>query len=528
MKTSDYKVLITTSGVGSRLGEATQYTNKALIAIGPKPVISYIIEAYPKETRFVITLGHFGRLVKDYLRIAYPQRSFTFVEVDPHQGRGSSLGFSMLQAEKNLQEPFIYHASDTIVKQRIPAPQKNWIGGFAGQGSSNYTSFNLLNGKIQKIMDKGILDPDYLHIGLVGVYDFRKFWKSLKKLYKNNTFKESLSDYHVLNDLIEDGTDINIQEFTTWYDTGNTEPLIKARQELGGSFYNLDKLDESIFIIDNKKVIKFYSDGSLVRQRVERAKVLKGLVPKIQLSSENFMSYSFIRGDLFADVANPVNFVKFMYWSFKNLWKPVGEVSYREFRSRCRDFYFNKTNDRISQFFKKKKIKDSENVINGLKVPKVSKMIDQIDFGWLSDAEQSNFHGDFILDNIIKTRNGFCLLDWRPNFGGLLKAGDIYYDLAKLNHNLIINHSVISRNLFEVRISGENINCDLLVKENLLQCQNVLFDFLSRKGYDLKKIKLLTSLVWFRSAPLHHEPYDSFLFYFAKLNLWRILNNKQL
>ena len=39
-----YKVLITTSGVGSRLGDLTNYTNKCLIRVGKKPAISYIVE----------------------------------------------------------------------------------------------------------------------------------------------------------------------------------------------------------------------------------------------------------------------------------------------------------------------------------------------------------------------------------------------------------------------------------------------------------------------------------------------------
>ena len=62
-----YKVLITTSGIGSRLGEITKYTNKALVRIGDKPCISHIIEKYPIESKFVVTLGYFADQVKDFL-----------------------------------------------------------------------------------------------------------------------------------------------------------------------------------------------------------------------------------------------------------------------------------------------------------------------------------------------------------------------------------------------------------------------------------------------------------------------------
>jgi len=93
---AEYKVLITTSGLGSRLGNLTDYTNKCLIRVADKPAISYIIESYPTNIEFVITLGHFGSHVKQFLELAYPNHKFTFVEVDKYKGEGSSLGYSIL------------------------------------------------------------------------------------------------------------------------------------------------------------------------------------------------------------------------------------------------------------------------------------------------------------------------------------------------------------------------------------------------------------------------------------------------
>ena len=44
---AEYKVLLTTSGLGSRLGNLTKFTNKSLVRVGDKPAISHIIESYP-------------------------------------------------------------------------------------------------------------------------------------------------------------------------------------------------------------------------------------------------------------------------------------------------------------------------------------------------------------------------------------------------------------------------------------------------------------------------------------------------
>ena len=47
MDASKITVLITTSGIGNRLGNLTKFTNKSLVRVGEKPSISYIIESYP-------------------------------------------------------------------------------------------------------------------------------------------------------------------------------------------------------------------------------------------------------------------------------------------------------------------------------------------------------------------------------------------------------------------------------------------------------------------------------------------------
>lgn len=220
-----YKVLITTSGTGQRLGEITRYTNKALVPLGERPVISRIIEGYPADTEFVITLGYFGSVLKDFLTLAYPKHKFKFIEIKPYEGPGSSLGYSMLQASRDLQCPFIFHASDTIVTSLIPTPDKNWVGGSKGDGSSLYRSFNVLNTKVHKMNDKGAVDPDFLHIGIVGIQDYQTFWETLKNRYTDNPNDSALSDVHVIESMLKNGSEFEVEQFDTWYDTGSVEGL---------------------------------------------------------------------------------------------------------------------------------------------------------------------------------------------------------------------------------------------------------------------------------------------------------------
>ena len=84
-------------------------------------------------------------------------------------------------------------------------------------------------------------------------------------------------------------------------------------------------------------------------------------------------------------------------------------------------------------------------------------MISNLDDNWLCNGIPSKFHGDFILDNIIETEDGFCLIDWRQNFSGRLDVGDMYYDLAKLYAGCEINFYIANQTSNRFSKIGDNI-----------------------------------------------------------------------
>ena len=205
-------------------------------------------------------------------------------------------------------------------------------------------------------------------------------------------------------------------------------------------------------------------------------------------------------------------------WADKNLWlRDLPEV---KFTNHCRYFYDTKTRKRIDAFLKKYG-SNGEHVINGIKVPPINKLLANVPWNFLCDAKSHQFHGDFILDNIIIQPDGhFKLLDWRHEFGdGLLESGDVYYDLAKMNHNLTVNHDIVCRDLYEIKIQKDNVRCDILRKDNLVKCNKVFIEEIEKLGYNVNKVEMLTGIVWLNMAALHHRPFDEFLFYYGKLKL---------
>lgn len=230
------KVLITTSGTGSRLGKLTAKVNKALVSINRRPAISYLIDSYPLETEFVITLGYLGLQVREALLRLFPRRKFHFITVSPYQGEGSSLGYSMLASKKLLNEPFIFHACDTIINQPVPPPDNNWAAGYQLTGdASQYRTLEVSGGQVLAVNDKGIGNSDYAHIGLVGVADYRAFWKHLGDLYQENPNNQALNDTDVINRLLERGHQFEFRLVDRWYDTGNPVALARTVKTLKDS-----------------------------------------------------------------------------------------------------------------------------------------------------------------------------------------------------------------------------------------------------------------------------------------------------
>lgn len=510
---ADYKVLLTTSGLGSRLGNLTKFTNKSLVRIGDKPVISHIIESYPQDVEFVVTLGHYGSHVHQYLTLAHSDRKIQYVEVDNYVGEGSSLLYSISLCEEYLQTPFIFHACDTILPKNYINDvdfSSNWSIGGSGENSQSYRTINAVNGKVASINEKGEQNFDYVYVGVSGIKDYQEFWKICKDTL--STVKTSdLSDCHVIREM----NNFNIVFVDEWYDIGNVDALKRTRSEIKGTVHVLDKEDENIFVFDDF-VIKFFYNKKICSDRVARTKNLKGLVPTLLGSTENFYKYQFVKADLLADSINLLKFIDLLSWSKQNLWIEKKDESYEE---NALSFYKDKTLKRIDKFLEKYNLEDTVDIINGIEVPSIKEIIEQIDFDCLIGNNPTGFHGDFILDNILINDDGFTLIDWRQDFNGSIDAGDMYYDLAKLNHNLTLNHRILADNHYKISCKDE-ITCDVYVKKSNLECQEYLQDFCYNNGIDYSNIKILSSIIWINMAPLHEHPLDMFLYYFGKYNLF--------
>lgn len=522
-----YTVFIPTAGTGSRLGGITKYINKSLVSIENKPTIARIMDMFPDDTEYVIAVGYKGEIVKEYLELACTDRKITVVDVYPYEGEGSGLGYTISCCREYLQRPFVFCSCDTLVAGNIPDLTHNWMGWDDRDNKQQYRTITVEDGMVKSINEKRGDAPegDKPYIGLAGIKDYDIFWQ---KMDEDSAVALLQGESTGLRALVENA-EVKAIKFA-WFDTGVTVELDATRRryhsEDGPNI--LPKADEAIWLLEDK-VIKFSNNEEFIKERVERSALLAGFVPKVTGYTKHMYSYEFVQGNVLSKCVSLPVFKQLLNTS-KIFWKEshLSSEEHRLFYSRCMDFYKEKTYKRVEQFFETFEKKDEPTVINHIWYSSVSDMLRQVDWDYIASGLPGQFHGDFHFENILynESNGEFEFLDWRQNFGGSLAVGDIYYDLAKLLHGLIICHELVARDEYTVRWEENVITYDFNRKQILVECENYYYKWLDKNGFDVSKVKIITALIFLNIAALHHYPYSLVLMALGKEMLQKTLDER--
>ena len=513
-----HKVVILTAGKGSRLNERTKYFNKALLRVGNKAVISHTIDLFHKETEFVIALGYKGDIVRQYLEIAHPNNKFTFIEVDKYSEPGAGPGYALLKCEKELQEPFYFFSCDSLlldIWHEYKDVTNNWVGYDRikeDELREKFCTIETKERKVVKYFDKRTDGTNQAFVGVSFIKDCDLFWEKLRQ--QKQTVDQEIQVAPVFCSMP------NLCAIRyEWFDTGSEGGLQRARNEIPG-IQNLDKLDEELYVVDGH-VVKYFHNPNIVTNRIERAKHLQGLVPDIEGCSKNFYKYRFEEGQDLFKISDHYNHLSdLLNFTQKNLWVDVSldDCENRVFRDVCRKFYYDKTASRLSKLYKEKGLSDKVVTINGMLVPKLSRIFECMSsWDYISNGTPSNFHGDYNFSNIVLTDDErFKFLDWRQDFGGVIQYGDRYYDFAKMYHSFLFPHPIVKEGKFYTKKDGDTIKTFIEIPIEIERSKDVFEKFIVDNNYDLDKIKILTAIVLLNMSPLHESPLDEYLYYFGK------------
>jgi choline kinase len=519
-----YKVVILAAGLGRRMSPYTDKINKAILPVNHKAAISYIIDKFPTEVEIVIAVGHLGDTVRNFLRLAYEERNFIFVDVDNFDGSGAGPGYSLLCCADYLDCPFVFVSVDTLVLEDIPEPSSDWFGVAKVNNPVDYCTVSVTDGYVDQLFDKDKNGTLSAFIGLAGIRSYVEFFNALAKKQERINGEKQVSDG--FSALVEIGL---AEKKFTWFDTGNPEGYKKANDFFSNEngAFDFSKSDEFLYIQDSK-VIKYFADNRLAENRYLRSRFLKGIVPNIECYKDGFYSYAFQDGDVAYDSKTPDIVTNFFRWASENLWikKTLTANEILSFEQKCASFYKNKTLDRLNNYYTRFSKKDVDLKINGVLVPPLKKMLGVVPWGLLSNGMPGLFHGDLQFDNILELANGdFILLDWRQDFSGLIEYGDIYYDLAKLYGGLIVSYKSIKSDDFEFKQKSNGIALIHKPMEKMSYMREQFEALAVDAGYDFQKIRLITALIFLNMSPMHHQPFSHFIYYLGKFQLSQALES---
>jgi NDP-sugar pyrophosphorylase family protein len=509
---SNRRIVLLTAGIGSRLGSITERRNKCLLSINNQAVLSYILDSMPPDVPVVVGLGHFGDQVKAFLEITHPERRFLFKSIEPYAGSGSSSGYSLYSLRELVPGPFIFCTNDTIVRQQIRFEDRNWLGVGISEDIEKYTTVSVFGNKVTGVYRKGEIGGALAYAGLAEIHDAEAFWDALGAALEK---KKECSDVEGLFALLKTDT---VAKQVAWLDTGSKDRYDSAVRELGSAMH-LPKEEEDLYF-RNGRVIKFFTDAKKAQQRVERAKILGDLVPTIDRVKGGFYSYPWVEGTMLTEALTPELFRRFLDWADARLWRlsekrtPPPDLDVEKLSI---DFYRNKTCARLEQLEKSGYIADGDYVINGMPCKSAVSVLSKLGASFYESGVFSGFHGDLHPDNIIvlPEGRGFKLLDWRESFGGRLDVGDVYYDLAKFYHGLLVSHDFVRDNQFSINIRDKIIEIDIPVHFRNLECIEILERWMDERGLSIPRVRTVVGLIYLNIAALHHYPYNQFLYFFG-------------
>ena len=501
-------VLLLAAGKGERLGNLTANINKALLPINNRAIISSIINKFPISHEIIVALGYKGNVIKEYCKLAHPNRKFIFVNIDDINSNNSGPGYSALKCKEYLNRPFYLAVADCIIDSELPPQDGNWLGVYPTSYPEKYSTVKSdIKGNILDFTNKSSKGFKDAFIGLASILEYDVFWDELENNMQSGEIVSAFSNPSKYSNF-------SIKRLK-WLDTGTLDDLNRTKDYFNDNPLSLHKETNEITYKEHK-FIKFHPDQNNIQNKSKRAKILKNLIPSEFTNTNNFISYNWEDGKTLYNY-NDINlYEKFLSTLNSNILKSKTWVGDEEL---YKSFYITKTKNRRDKFINRfgKKYYTKKYNINGHNYDSLENILLDINLDKLyNNPMYSLFHGDLQFDNIIynKENDSFKYIDWRESFGGSTKGGDVYYDLSKLYGGCIISYNLVKDDNFIKYTEGiAVIDYNFNIPRALSQFKNKYEKWLIDEGYDLDRIKLITAIIFLNMSPLHNKNFSKTLWF---------------
>lgn len=437
------------------------------------------------------------------------------------------LGYTILYAIENIDEPVVINFADTIVMDPIADISGDAFFYQEDYMSETWTYFDEESGIITHIYDKEAINEEIkkkLFVGvfkIINIHDFRECLRNAvqQKNKKMNSFYYALELYskkHPMQAVLTNN----------WFDIGHEDKYYNSKLEVRAREFNhitIDKNrgilkktsdDKDKFIGEIKWYLKLPADVEYVRPRIFNYST-SYVNPYVSMEYYAYHTVHelFLYGDLtlqqWIDIFNRIRFV---CDDFKRY-----TVQDANIRPALEEMYLTKTLQRFGKMKKDERFItffESPIVVNGVRYLPLNEIIIALEKAipeMLYDVDSFNIiHGDLCFANIMVDSNFSFIkvIDPRGKFGTYDIYGDFRYELAKLFHSVDGKYDFIIKDLFDLDYNSEAtcINYRIQDRKRDFSMYKVFLEtFSAEVGEDLKKIELIEALLFLSMIPLHGE-----------------------
>ena len=506
-------VLILAAGYGRRMGHFSRMVNKGLIPYDNKPLISHIIERFDQDTKFVIACGHMGQQVKDYVSAVHTDKQIIYVDIDDYAEGSTGPATTIQKCSPHLTAPFMWLSCDTVFDFDYKSKMNhNWIGVYPVDSAiaKDYCWIQRDGDTITDIYNK---QPSTTAVdAFIGLMYCR-----------DNTYLDNLRAKGAREAYqgFDDNLELHAHTVRDWKDFGTYDKWVELSRGL--KEVSFPKPDE-IFYQDNNKIVKFTTNSTLTDKKANRALLNPNCMPKGIRRSGQFLVYDYVEGDIVYNKLTPALFAQLLDWSEQNLWR---RKWFPDTDQICRDFYQEKTLNRLNQFRVKYKDWSDPTSVNNVPTLSINDYLNKIDWDWLCrENEWAFIHGDFQFENIIAHDRGFTCIDWRTDFGGS-SYGDLYYDLAKMLGGIMLNYQSVKKGDLVYEEQAELATLNYCGLDDALDYRQQLRIWVEQHNLNWDKVELLVPIIYLNMSPLHDAPFDKYLFALAQLRFAEYFNESR-
>lgn len=495
-----FDVVIAAAGAGGRMSEVNPDLHKALLPYLGKPILWHLINGVPASARIIILVGSRASQIRDFCKVAFPERDLIFIYVDDWTSEKSGTAYSLLQSKSILLDCFWYLPcdgvfSDSILSQK-PVSDKFWVKRVNPALTHHYETFAC---KENKIISRFHKLPN-----LVGVDAFTGvMFISNTKQFMENLETSGSTDF---TDSIQIGQ--MTENLPSWLDLGNPDEYL--RNSIPSDEFDFSKTSEYTFQFSTK-VIKWWNSSEVPLLKMEKPIARPEIFPSGIEAIGQFLSYNLAPGETFYNHVTPDLFRQLLGLLEEKFWThETVDIS-----DDLQDFYLSKTCARIELMGASELDKFlGVSEIDGESVMDWKNILNAVPWEYLTlNPVPSIIHGDLQFDNIIFDCEigKFTLIDWRPDFGRQTILGDRYYDFAKLLGGIRLNYSLVKKLQFGYDVNGHSAVLTIPRADRFEDLEQVLHEYIDSAGLDFTKVEYLVPIVYWNMAPLHKEPFKSFL-----------------